>query len=45
VLTKCQGSRNPHNVLKATVDGLKRLRSPEEAARARGKDLAELQGA
>ncbi len=45
VLTKSQGSRNPHNVLKATVDGLKRLRSPEEAARVRGKDLAEIQGA
>jgi small subunit ribosomal protein S5 len=42
VLTKCQGSRNPHNVLKATVQGLKRLRSPEDAARARGKTLAEL---
>jgi len=45
VLTKSQGSRNPHNVLKATVDGLKRLRSPEDAARMRGKDLAEIQGA
>ncbi len=44
VLTKCQGSRNPHNVLKATVAGLKRLRSPEDSARARGKDPAELQG-
>jgi small subunit ribosomal protein S5 len=45
VLTKSQGSRNPHNVLKATVAGLKRLRSPEDAARMRGKDLAEIQGA
>src|SRR5574342_837968 len=44
VLTKCQGSRNPHNVLKATVDGLRRLRAPEEAARQRGKELAEIQG-
>src|SRR5512132_4587068 len=42
VLTKCQGSRNPHNVLKATVAGLKRLRSPEDAARARGKTAADL---
>ncbi len=44
VLTKCQGSRNPHNVLKAVVAGLKRLRAPEEAARLRGKELAEIQG-
>jgi small subunit ribosomal protein S5 len=44
VLTKCQGSRNPHNVLKATVEGLKRLRSAEDAARSRGKTLAEVQG-
>ena len=44
VLTKCQGSRNPHNVLKAVVAGLKRLRTPEEAARLRGKELAEIQG-
>jgi small subunit ribosomal protein S5 len=44
VLTKCQGSRNPHNVLKATVEGLKRLRSAEDSARGRGKTLAEVQG-
>ena len=42
VLTKCQGSRNPHNVIKATVAGLKRLRAAEDTARLRGKDLAEL---
>ncbi|HSD18471.1 MAG TPA: 30S ribosomal protein S5 [Anaeromyxobacter sp.] len=45
VLTKSQGSRNPHNVLKATVAGLKRLRSAEDTARARGKQAAELTGA
>jgi len=44
VLTKCQGSRNPHNVLKATVDGLKRLRNPEDSARLRGKTVAEIRG-
>ncbi len=44
VLTKCQGSRNPHNVLKAAVQGLKRLRSPDDSARLRGKTAAELQG-
>ena len=45
VLTKCQGSRNPHNVLKATVAGLKRLRNVEDVARLRGKQAAELTGA
>ncbi len=44
VLTKSQGSRNPHNVLKATVDGLKRLRNAEDVARQRGKTLDEIRG-
>src|SRR5512138_1442212 len=44
VLTKCQGSRNPHNVIKATVEGLKRLRSIEDTARARGRAVAEITG-
>jgi small subunit ribosomal protein S5 len=44
VLTKSQGSRNPHNVLKATIAGLKRLRSAEDTARLRGKQAAEIQG-
>jgi small subunit ribosomal protein S5 len=44
VLTKSQGSRNPHNVLKATVAGLKALRNPDRVAQMRGKDAAEIQG-
>jgi small subunit ribosomal protein S5 len=35
ILTKAQGSRNPINLVKATLDGLVQLRSLEEAAQAR----------
>ena len=38
VLTKCLGSRNPHNLVKATVNGLQRLRRPSEIAAMRGID-------
>lgn len=38
ILTKCIGSRNPHNVVKAAVAGLKNLRSPERVAQVRNLD-------
>ena len=37
ILTKCIGTNNPHNVVKATVAALKSLRNPAEAAAIRGK--------
>lgn len=46
ILTKSLGTTNPHNVLRATMDGLRRLKNPEMVARTRGKDVEEiLQGA
>lgn len=42
VLTKCIGSNNAHNVIRATFDGLQNLRSPEEVARLRGRTVEEL---
>ncbi len=37
ILTKCLGSHNPHNLVRATIIGLRSLRSPEEITRRRGK--------
>lgn len=42
VLTKSLGTTNPHNVVKATMDALLKLRTPEEVASIRGKPLEEL---
>ncbi|MGZ6288954.1 MAG: 30S ribosomal protein S5 [Bdellovibrionota bacterium] len=42
VRTKTLRSRNPHNVVKATMDGLKRLREFEKIAKARNKSVAEI---
>ena len=39
VLAKSLGTTNPINMAKATVDGLQRLRRPEDVARARGKSI------
>jgi small subunit ribosomal protein S5 len=42
VLTKCLGSNNPHNMVKATIEALAELREPERVAQLRGKELAEI---
>jgi len=42
VLTKSIGTTNPHNVIKATFDALKQLKSRESVALMRGKTAQEL---
>ena len=42
VLSKSQGSSNPHNVVKATFDALLNLRSPEKIAKQRGISVDKL---
>lgn len=42
VLAKAQGSSNPHNVVKATIDALVKMRSPMEIARERGISMEKL---
>ncbi|RUM45780.1 MAG: 30S ribosomal protein S5 [Desulfocapsa sp.] len=42
ILTKCLGSNNPHNLVKATIDGLRRLRSAEEIAKLRGLNVEDM---
>jgi small subunit ribosomal protein S5 len=42
VRAKCLRSNNPVNVVKATFEGLKALRTAEEVAKARGLDVSEL---
>jgi small subunit ribosomal protein S5 len=44
VLTKCLGSHNPHNAVKATMVALRMLASPEEVATRRNRPLAEMVG-
>ena len=42
ILSKCLGSRNPHNVIKATLDGMRQLNTAENIASKRGKAVAEI---
>lgn len=42
ILTKCLGTNNPHNVVKATIDGLAKLQSSDQVASKRGIRVAEL---
>jgi len=44
IRTKCLRSNNPQNVVSATFEGLKALRTPEEVARIRGKSVEEIVG-
>ena len=43
ILTKCLGSHNPHNMVKATLNGLKSLRTAAKIAEMRGKSVEEIQ--
>ena len=44
IRTKALRSNNPFNVVRATIDGLSRLRTAEEVAATRGKTVAEIYG-
>ena len=44
ILTKCQGSSNPNNVVRATLQGLTSLKSAKQVAALRGKTVEELWG-
>lgn len=44
VLAKCNGSRNPINLVRATIAGLRDMRSPAFVAAKRGKTIEEVKG-
>jgi len=43
ILTKCMGTNNPHNVVKATIEGLQQLESIDQVALRRGLKVADIQ--
>jgi len=45
ISAKCHGSTNPYNLVRATLDGLSKLRSPAEVAAKRGKAIEDILGA
>jgi len=42
VLAKCNGSRNPINLVRATISGLQNMKSPQDIAAKRGKSVEEI---
>ncbi len=42
ILTKCLGSHNPHNLVKATIEGLGQLKTPADISAVRGRSIAEI---
>ena len=44
VLAKCNGSRNPINLVRATIRGLQDMKSPQDVAAKRGKTVEEITG-
>jgi len=45
IVTKSIGSNNKHNVVSATIEGLKIMKTPSQVARLRGKSVEEIQEA
>ena len=44
IRTKSLGSNNKQNVVLATIDGLRQIKTPEEVAKLRGKSVEEILG-
>jgi small subunit ribosomal protein S5 len=44
ILSKCLGSANKYNAVYATIEALRNLRSPEDVARSRNKDMSDVAG-